>query len=279
MTGLLRDVSHLRDVDILVLAEIGTPVQDLVPLLNEGVEQAYFTGQERLPESFRRPLLVLARLGEDRVTALLDGAGVTVKRVFPIIGPDFTIVAVHLRSKLFQPPEDQALGVVSINADIEAIEDHVGHRRTLVIGDFNMDPFERGLVSFDCFHAVMSRSTAQQRSRKVEGRERPFFYNPMWNHFGDHPPNPPGSFLRARSGRTEYFWHSFNQVLLRPDLLDFFEDEGLEVLTHIGEQSLVRRNGRPDPSTGSDHLPLLLELSIERGFPDGRTESVAEPEG
>ena len=264
VVGLLRVLSSLRDVDVFVLAEVADPIQDVVSRLNEDAAQVYFSAQERIPKRVARSLHVLTRLREDRVTALRDSAGIAVKRVFPIIGPDFTIVAVHLRSKLFQPQEDQALGVVSINTAIEQIENQVGHRRTLVIGDFNMDPFERGLVSFDCFHAVMSRGMAQRRSRKIDGQERAFFYNPMWNHFGDHPPNPPGSYYRASSDRTAYFWHSFDQVLLRPDLLDYFQDDSLEILTRIGEHSLVKENGIPDPNAGSDHLPLLLELSIQK---------------
>jgi len=276
--GLLRELSRLRDIDILVLAEMALPIEDVVNRLNEGAEQGYFCAQERLPESVRRPLQVLARLSEDRVLALQDGAGLTVKRVFPIIGPDFTIVAVHLRSKLFQSQEDQAFHAASVNADIEEIEAQVGHRRTLLIGDFNMDPFEQGLVSSDCFHAVMSRRTAQRQSRTIDGRERFFFYNPVWNLLGDHP-SPPGSYYHAGSARTEYFWHFFDQALLRPDLLDYFRDTGIEVLTRIGERSLLTRNGFPDSNTGSDHLPLLLELSIQRGSQNGDTESVAASEG
>lgn len=78
--------------------------------------------------------------------------------------------------------------------------------------------------------------------------------------------NPPGSYYRSGSGRTEYFWHSFDQVLLRSDLLDFFRDDSLEVVTRIGERSLVKESGLPDPNAGSDHLPLLIELSIEGDF-------------
>ncbi len=277
--GLLRELSRLRDVDILVLAEMAVSMEDVVNRLNEGAEQCYFCAQERLPRSVRRPLHVLARLTEDRVLALQDGAGLTAKRVLPIIGPDFTIVAVHLRSKLFQSEDDQAFQAASVHSDIEAIEAQVGHRRTLLIGDFNMDPFEQGLISFDCFHAVMSRRTALRQSRTIDGRERFFFYNPMWNLLGDHPPSPPGSYYRAGSARTEYFWHSFNQALLRPDLLDYFRDTGIEVLTRIGERSLLTRNGIPDRNAGSDHLPLLLELSIQRGSQHGDTESVAASQG
>lgn len=279
VADLLGDLGRLRDVDVFVLAEVVDPVGNVVSRLNRDAKRIYSSVQERLAKSVKRPLHILTRLPEGRVEALRDSAGVTVKRVFPIIGLDFVIVAVHLRSKLFQDPEDQAFGAMSVNRDIEVIEEQVGHRRTLVIGDFNMNPFERGLVSFDCFHAVMSRNTARRRSRKVGDDERRFFYNPMWNHFGDRPPGPPGSYYRRGSGRTEYFWHMFDQVLLRPDLLDYFPDDGAEILTRIGRRSLLGHDGIPDFKAGSDHLPLFLELSIERGALDGRTESVAQAEG
>ena len=276
---LLRDASRLWDVDVLVLAELASPIADVVSTLNRDAEQAYFPAQERIAQRVARPLYMLTRLPESRVKAIRDSAGVTVKQVFPIIGPDFTIVAVHLSSKLFQHSEDQALRVVSITKDIEDIELQVGHRRTLVIGDFNMNPFERGLVSFNCFHAVMSRTTAQRRSRRVGDHERSFFYNPMWNIFGDSPPSPPGSYYRRGAGQTEYFWHLFDQVLLRPDLLDYFRDDDLAVLRQIGQHSLLNNNGIPDRTRGSDHLPLFIELSIEKGALNGHTKSVVQPEG
>ena len=90
---------------------------------------------------------VLTRFPKGRIEALRDDAGVAVKRVRPIIGPDFTMVAAHLGSKRFRTQEDQAFAAASINRDIEGIEHRVGHRRTMVIGDFNMSPFELGLVS------------------------------------------------------------------------------------------------------------------------------------
>ena len=278
VADLLRDLSRLRSLDVIILAEVADPIGKIVSRLNKDAEQVYSSPHEPLP-SDRRPLHMLTRLPKGRIDALRNDTGVTVMRVHPIVGPDFTVVAVHLRSKLFQNHEDQALAAVSISKNIEKVERRVGHRRTMVIGDFNMSPFELGLVSSDCFHAVMSRKTAQRQSRRVDNHTRYFFYNPMWNHFGDRPPSPPGSHYRRSSGRTAYFWHLFDQVLLRPDMLEFFQDDGIEILTRIGPRSLLDRNGIPDSRTASDHLPLFLELSIEMGALHGNTESVAQVEG
>lgn len=279
VADLLRDVSRRRELDVIVLAEAAGPMERLVSRLNRDAERVYFSAPDPQAKFGKRPLRMLTRLPGNRVRAIHDSAGVMARRVFPIIGPDFTIVAVHLGSRLFRDQDDQVSEARAVNEDIERIEREVGHRRTLVIGDFNMNPFERGLMNFDCFHGVMSRHTARGRSRRSRGRERCFFYNPMWNHFGDRPPSPPGSYYRRGSGQTEYFWHFFDQVLLRPDLLDYFTDDDIEVLTRIGERSLVNRHGIPDSGKGSDHLSLFLELWIEKGVLHGSAQPVTQAEG
>ena len=137
---LLRDVCRRRDLDILVLAETADPVERLVSQLNRDAEQVYFAAPDPLEKQVRRPLRILTRLSGDRVRAVQDTDGVTVKRVFPIMGPDFTLVAVHLRSKLFRDQDDQVSAAWYVNGDIERVEREAGHRRTLIIGDFNMNP-------------------------------------------------------------------------------------------------------------------------------------------
>jgi len=279
VVDLLRDVCRHRELDVLVLAETADPTERLVSQLNRGAERVYSAAPDPLAQAAKRPLRILTRLPGGRGKAVQDGDGITVRQVFPIAGPDFTLVAVHLGSKLFRDPDDQVSGARYISEDIERAECQVGHRRTLVMGDFNMNPFERGLVNLDCFHAVMSRDTARRRFRTSGGRERHFFYNPMWNHFGDCGPSPPGSYYRSGSGQTEYFWHLFDQVLLRPELLDYFMDGGPEILTRIGQRSLVNQRGIPDRRVGSDHLPLFLDLSIERRVFHGSAQPMAQAEG
>lgn len=79
------------------------------------------------------------------------------------------------------------------------------------------------------------------------------FYNPMWSRLGDESAGPPGTyFYDGGSGTEKYFWHTFDQVLLRPGLLQAYETGHLEILTGIGTFPL---DGGP-----SDHSPVLLRL-------------------
>ena len=97
-------------------------------------------------------------------------------------------------------------------------EDRAGHQRTVVFGDFNMNPFETAMVSSTGLNAVMSRRIAARVSRKVLGRDYRFFYNPMWEHFGDAKSDTAGSYHYDNSEHVNYFGNVFDQVLVRPEL-------------------------------------------------------------
>jgi hypothetical protein len=54
----------------------------------------------------------------------------------------------------------------------------------------------------------------------------------------------------------------FDQVLIRPSLLDTLAPDGVEKVTHAGRFPLLTPGGLPDRARGSDHLPLLFRLGF-----------------
>jgi len=96
----------------------------------------------------------------------------------------------------------------------------------------------------------------------VRGRQYQFFYNPMWGHFGEHGQKPPGTYYRNSGEQVNYYWNMFDQVLVRPSLLDMFPPDGVEIVTHAGRFPLMTSRGLPDRAVGSDHLPLLFRLGF-----------------
>ena len=124
-----------------------------------------------------------------------------------------------------------------------------------------MNPFEAGMVAADGFHSVMDRRIALKGSRIVGGKERKYFYNPMWRLMGDDTNSFLGTYY-YRGGQVSYFWNTFDQILLRSSLLEYFESENISIISQVSDQSLLKNN--KINKTFSDHLPIMIELDIER---------------
>jgi hypothetical protein len=153
-----------------------------------------------------------------------------------------------------------------IGKELESAEANRGHFRSLVVGDFNTDPFDDAMINSDTLHAIASRQIAAQASRIVEGAERRFLYNPMHSLMGDLSPGPPGSYYYRKTTSSCRFWHLFDQVLLRPQLAEVLHTDELQVVTFVGQTSLTKDNGQPDPEVGSDHFPLVFKLDLQGAF-------------
>lgn len=244
-----------HEPDILILAECAIPLAKLLEVINE---KSPFTYTVQAPNFSR--LVLLSRLPANAVQSVSDEGGIAIRRLFPPLGDDLLLIALHLSSKLYLDKEDQAELTTRLRQSIEDAEEKIGHCRTIVIGDLNMDPFERGLVSSEALHAVMDRTIAAKGSRIVKGRDRRFFYNPMWSRLGDATNGPAGTYYRAPIGLATFYWHTFDQILIRPDLLPRFKDDQINVLTSAGSTALITSTGVPNKKDISDHLPLLLTI-------------------
>lgn len=163
---------------------------------------------------------------------------------------------VHLQSKLHADSLDQTHSATFFKLDVEAAELEAGHNHTVLVGDFNMNPFDDGMVSAAAMNSVASLQTADQVSRTVQGRAHSFFYNPMWNLLGDFT-GPPGTFFHSAPGYRSDFWNTLDQVVLRPPLGRRLIRESLKILAEAGGIALVNDAGRPSVS---DHLPLFFSL-------------------
>jgi hypothetical protein len=152
------------------------------------------------------------------------------------------------------------LGVKSF---IDSVESLVGHKQTVVFGDFNMHPFEHGLVQSGGFHTTFERAIARRLVRKVEGVEYDFFYNPMWGFLGDLGKGKvSGTHYYSPAKPINYHWNLFDQVIMRPGLIDYFDDGYLDIVTEIKGTSLLTEAGLIDARHFSDHLPIKFCFNL-----------------
>ncbi|HYH64018.1 MAG TPA: endonuclease/exonuclease/phosphatase family protein [Urbifossiella sp.] len=241
-------------VDVVCLAECDAPAGVLTAALS--AVGRFVEADQSLP-----PLRVLHRLPVRSCRfhyADPEGRWL-LYRVFPNPpAPEILLAVAHLPSKLMIRDTTQTLLTRPLVADIEAQEGICGHRRSVLVGDLNMNPFEEGVAGAGGLHGVMTAAVAARDERTVGGRPYPLFYNPMWGQFGDRTPGPPGTYYRSAAEAVNYFWNTYDQVLVRPELVKSLKS--VEVLTHDGVESLLTKNDLPDRTNGSDHLPLLFRL-------------------
>ncbi len=257
LLNLVGELVREHSVDVVVLAECRESPEVVQEALQSSCDRRFF-----IPDARPSRLVVVSGLGGDQFREVdLDLTGMMSIRCTTFGGMEFLWAFVHLGSKLFMESEDQTGLAREVSSRLRQIEARRGHGRTILCGDFNMNPFERGLVEAGAFHAMMTQDSVRRGHRTVVTQEFPFFYNPMWGLFGDRTAGPPGTYYSRRSSHLSYDWNLFDQVLFRKDVLPYVEDDP-QIPTSAGSQSLVNKRGRPDKKNFSDHLPLLFTLGL-----------------
>ena len=177
-------------------------------------------------------------------------------------GVGITLVAVHGPDRYNTPDDaDRRLFFEKVHEGIRSVEALVGHKRTVVLGDFNANPFEESISGAQGLHAIPVKDVGGKHYRSVGKRDYEFFFNPMWSCYGGCRNRPPATHYFNGSRENEVFWHMIDQVVLRPDLLPFFLQTRLRILDRAGSVDLVTPSGHPDKTNASDHLPILFGLS------------------
>jgi len=261
---LSSDVAKLvaeRGADFVILAEAEEHAASYLIALNKQRQSGMFGLAPAFVADGSR-LRVFSRLPAGEIVPAATDHTCSVYHVHPAGGLSFILACVHLPSAMHMPHDDRAQLAICTARLIAEAEQSAGHARTLVIGDFNMNPFEAGMIGSEGFHAVLDRRIAATGGRKVQGRSRRFFYNPMWRFMNDDRLSMCGSHFYRKSAPLCHFWNTFDQVLIRPDLLPVFADPGLALVESIGGKSLLDARGRPNKLRHSDHLPVHLNLNL-----------------
>ncbi len=187
----------------------------------------------------------------------------------------FSLGGVHLHSKFGKSTTQQDNQNADLPKLIMEYELRQGHEQTILLGDFNYNPFDKGMNDPAFLNAIGSRSVIRNFKNMKGGRHQrhtfPFFYNPMWNLLGDHDYQRnqevvPGTYYWNAKDAEHYYWNMLDGVLLRPAIMDAIDIPSLEIITQTRSHSLVRKNiGHADQSfliAGySDHLPLTFTLN------------------
>ena len=256
LTDLIVQLTEEHRIDVLIIAECEIEARLLLLRLNDAVADGF-----HYPFSLCPRISMFTRFSADFIRPIFEEKRVSIRRLQLPGRPEILVAAVHLPSKRFWSGESQSAECAWLSANIRQAERDVGHERTLLVGDLNMNPFESGMISAHGLHAVMSRRIAAKLSRLVRGRRYPFFYNPMWSHLGDLDHSVSGTHYYERSEHVNYFWNMFDQVLIRPSVADCLPPEHVRIIVDIGGRTLLSEEGRLHQKA-SDHLPILFTLNL-----------------
>jgi exonuclease III len=245
-------------IDVFLFAECPGDVTALLAEVN-----AAHRGVYRIPQMERTRVQIITRLSEiDLVPYFTNiGGDMTIWKIRTADPPLLLLAAAHLPAKSGRFKDaDQHSRAHTVAEEIAEVEDELGSRSTLLVGDLNMNPFDPGMVSVTGIHGLMTKELAARNDRKYKGALYRRFYNPMWGLFGDRTLGPAGTHFWESSAPSNQHWSILDQVLLRPSLMDRLHN--LQILEGDGYHSFLTGRGTPNRADISDHLPILFQIEI-----------------
>lgn len=176
----------------------------------------------------------------------------------------YLLAAVHLEDRLNYPEPDRRIKTIcSLTQDIKKNEENLGIENTIVIGDFNANPYDKELLYKDAFNAVLFKSLIMENEfTNPKGDRIRRFYNPIIHYLSEDTKMYGSHYYDDSDKRATPYWHCLDQVLVRKSLVDLLKE--VRYLKAIDGEGLLK-GSRPDRNI-SDHLPLLVNiLEVEDG--------------
>jgi endonuclease/exonuclease/phosphatase (EEP) superfamily protein YafD len=252
LTSLVCSITKLNDADVVVLNENQVPIADMLQALRTNVSQDFYCPNST-PSSEKR-FHCFCRNSELDLSELHALQRSSVRKIN--IGQHKVLLAlVHGVDMRNYDTEARQSSLQTLMTDMEFVKEQQKTNKLILLGDFNMNPYDRGMNLAAGLNAMMTKSCVEKGLRKYMDRDYDFYYNPMWSLFGDNTDGPAGTVYDI-SNQGPYGWSMLDQVLINHSIVSLFQD--VRILTEAGTQSLMDGKGRPNSSTASDHFPILV---------------------
>lgn len=252
LTNLVCKLASATDADVLILNECIVPIGSTLRALNSEVDRCFFVPKSSSEERFH----CFCRNTALDLTEIHRGFRSSYRRLNLRSKPVVLGLVHGADIRNYDAENRQALAQITA-IEIDFVKSEHGHSRLILVGDFNMNPYDRGMNLAAGFNAMMTKACISSGHRTVAGKKYDFYYNPMWSLFGDGSEGPAGT-VYDKSNQGPYGWSMLDQVVVHHSIVDEFES--VRILSHAGNSSLVDANGRPDSRRASDHLPIIVKL-------------------
>ncbi len=255
LTNLVCSLAHSTMADVVVLNENQVTSDETLCALQQGVSADFY-----VPHSFsKKRFHCFCRNPALDMSQVHDGSRTNVRK-FRIGSHRALLALVHGVDIRNHDTETRQEFAQELAGEMRFVKEEQGTDKLIMLGDFNMNPYERGMNLAAGLNAMMTRSCVTRGTRRHIGKTYDFYYNPMWSLFGDNTDGPAGT-VYDTSNQGPYGWSMLDQVVINHSIVGMFHD--VQIITHAGAISLMDDNGRPDSKNASDHFPILVTLRGE----------------
>jgi len=249
----IKELADENEVDLFVFCEYAIDDYDFLNAVNNN-ERIF-----KKVEDFGSEKIKMYSLIENSIFKLISFSNrYNIYKVDRLLYPTFLLVCVHIPSKVNFSEDSQLIEIINLKDNIDAAIKKTNIDKVVLLGDFNMNPFEKGMMATSGLHSTMNKRIALTGGRIVQNNFYTYFYNPMWNFLGDQKPVSGTHYYRA-SEHISFDWNIFDQVLLSPNLIDYISVEDIKIVFKTNSFNLVTEKDKID-KLYSDHLPLKFNI-------------------
>lgn len=254
LTDFVCSIATSTNADIVVLIENSVSIEDTLEALQTNVSEDFYhpnasmESDKRFHCFCRNNALNLSEIHFETRTSV---------REFQI-GRHRTLLAlVHGIDIRNYDPQTRQSFAQELADQMRFVQTDKGTDKLILLGDFNMNPFDSGMNLAMGLNAMMTKTCVESGRRTHLNKQYDFYYNPMWSLFGDNTDGPAGT-IYDTSNQGPYGWSMLDQVIIHHSVIGLFHS--VKILTDAGIVSLMNRNGRPDTNNASDHFPILVSF-------------------
>lgn len=179
----------------------------------------------------------------------------TAMKISSDVEAPFYMVALHINSQMYKSIDELGYYISKLRAQIDANIGASLSTEIVIIGDFNVNPFETAMIGFNGFCATNSRKSRTHGKSIQETKE--LYINPTWELYSRK--DYPGTKRYPRPSATAFDiieWHYLDQVILSQKLNNSILIDKIAVIEKFSDIELLLEGS----VKYSDHLPISYEF-------------------
>ena len=271
----LQDLIYVKKPDVIIISESHDRVEKI--MLSLGYFRINF--HKRQYGSVTKFIEIYSVQQQVTLTPVKDFDSI-VCTAFEYSGQTYLVHGVHFSSKRSKGSnyDTHRIAMLEYRLNIKKVEDDIHKLRSnqkvplsIIVGDFNCNPFENAMTAIDGFHAL---DLSNNYPNKLNSHH--FYLNPsllpmggLNGSAGNH--LPVGTYYfgnKNLKNASQKFWNMYDGVIISPGLKkNYLSGSNLNIISSINNSNKTHAfynsaNDTINHSDYSDHLPITFNLKF-----------------